>query len=269
MRRPIQLLASAGILICAAGAAGADVTISSAATQNMSCSNGVCAPTATSANLNVGDLETYLASGNVEVTTTGSGVEANDIAVSAAFSWSAANSLALDAHRSMTIGATIANDGAGGIGLTAYGAESGGISYVGGNITFAELSSTLTINGHPYTLADSIKSIASDIASSPNGRFALANYYDASGDGTYTSNPIPTVFVGIFDGLGNAISNLSITDPNDYVTEGLFLEVGRGGRISDVALTNATFRPSVAVMPAPVHWSATFPVRYHDVPPAE
>jgi hypothetical protein len=54
----------------------ADAAISTAATQNMSCASGVCAPTASDAVPNVGDLESLLASGNVEVTTTGSEVEA-------------------------------------------------------------------------------------------------------------------------------------------------------------------------------------------------
>jgi len=202
----------------------------------MSCSNGVCSPTATDAVLNVNDLENLLAAGNVEVTTTGTGVEANDIAVSTALSWSA-NSLALAAYRFMTIGATIADNGAGGIGLKAT--DPGHINYVGGNITFAELSSSLTIDGQSYLLANSIQSLAADIASAPAGRFALANGYDASGDGTYTSNPIPKIFGGVFDGLGNAISNLSINDPSDSVKEGLFYELAREGRISNVALTNA------------------------------
>ena len=47
--------------------ASADVTISAAATQNMTCTAGVCAPTASDAVLNVTDLENMLASGNVTV----------------------------------------------------------------------------------------------------------------------------------------------------------------------------------------------------------
>jgi len=52
-----------------AGGADAAVTISTAATQNMSCPGGVCSPTAASAVLNVNDLTTMLASGNVTVNT--------------------------------------------------------------------------------------------------------------------------------------------------------------------------------------------------------
>ena len=53
--------------LCLAPAAHAAVTISSAATSNMSCTSGVCSPTAANAVLNVGDLTTMLASGNVTV----------------------------------------------------------------------------------------------------------------------------------------------------------------------------------------------------------
>src|SRR5436853_2687270 len=85
----------------------ADVVISSDPTSNMSCSGGVCAPTATDAVLNVTDLENLLGSGNATVTTTGAGVQANNIHIAAAFSWSAANSLTLDAYQSITFSAFV------------------------------------------------------------------------------------------------------------------------------------------------------------------
>jgi hypothetical protein len=80
--------------------AHADVKISSGATANMTCSGGVCSPTAKNAILNVTDLENLLATGNVTVTTTGSGVQADNLDVNAAVSWAGANALALDAHQS-------------------------------------------------------------------------------------------------------------------------------------------------------------------------
>jgi hypothetical protein len=97
----MKLLAFAAPLACVAPTmAHADVTISSASTHNMSCSSGICAPTAKKAVLNVTDLETMLASGNVTVTTTGPGVQADNLDVNAAVSWAGANALALDAHQS-------------------------------------------------------------------------------------------------------------------------------------------------------------------------
>jgi hypothetical protein len=73
-RRALNCCAVIAPLTLMATAAHAAIAISSAPTQNMSCSNGVCAPTAKSAVLNVGDLETDLGAGNVTVTTTGAPV---------------------------------------------------------------------------------------------------------------------------------------------------------------------------------------------------
>ena len=95
----IRLPVIAAALALAAPGAHADVVISTAATQNMTCSAGVCAPTAASAVLNVGDLETMLASGGVVVTTTGLGVQADNIMIAAPFTWSSSNALALDAYQ--------------------------------------------------------------------------------------------------------------------------------------------------------------------------
>ncbi len=88
--------------------AQAQITISASPTENMSCSGGICSPTAATANLNTGDLENYLASGNLEVTTTGSGVQANDIVMEAGFNWTGASALALDAYHSVTFQSPVA-----------------------------------------------------------------------------------------------------------------------------------------------------------------
>src|SRR5580692_2661972 len=106
----------------------AAVTISAAATQNMSCSNGICAPTASDAVLNVTDLENLLASANTEVTTTGSGgVQAGSIDVDAPLSWSAANTLTLDAYDSIAVGKAVSIAGPGGLSLVTDDGGSGGL----------------------------------------------------------------------------------------------------------------------------------------------
>ena len=86
----------AGLVVALMGAlapAQAQITISASPTENMSCSEGVCSPTAASANLNTSDVENYLASGNLEVTTTGPGVQAGDIVIEAGFSWTGASAI--------------------------------------------------------------------------------------------------------------------------------------------------------------------------------
>src|SRR4051812_16633046 len=76
----------------------AAVVISSGATQNMSCSAGVCTPTAKKAVLNVGDLANLLAAGDVKVV---SDSAAKDIQFSAPLSWTSTSRLTLDSYRSI------------------------------------------------------------------------------------------------------------------------------------------------------------------------
>ena len=218
----------------------AAVTISTGTTQNMSCSGGVCQPTASSAVLNVGDLEGYLASGNVEVTTTGSGVEAHNLAVKATVSWSNGSVLSLDAHNALAVDSAVSITGLGGLVLTNSGNPRQLLFGRGGNVRFANVSGSLVINGTSYMLANSVKSLASAISANPSGAFALTNDYDAGGDGTYSGSPIlPNgTFEGSFEGLGHRISNLSIRG-NFYENVGLFSVVGQPGVLRDIALTDA------------------------------
>jgi hypothetical protein len=230
------LLSASAFLLGAITAAHADVVISTDPTSNISCSGGVCTPTAADAVLNVSDLESYLASGSLEVTTTGSGVQANNIDVTAPFSWSAANTLTLDAFRSVTVSAAVTDGGNGGLSLTTRdGGVRGGLTFSGGDITVANTSSALTIDGKSYTLVNSIAALAAAIAVNGTGRYALANNYDASGDGTYAHSPVAHTFTGTFEGLGNAVSNMTIRDKTDeYV--GLFKRLDRPGLIRDIGV---------------------------------
>jgi hypothetical protein len=201
----------AGTFVLFAVSARADVTISAGATRNMACAGGVCSPTAKRAVLNVTDLENLLASGNVTVTTTGSSnVQAHDIHIVAAVSWQSGSTLTLNANESIADDKSMAVEGTGSLAILTNDGGSGGVLSFGakGHVTFADLSSVLTINGTPYVLVDDIASLAGDIAANPKGDFALANSYDAKADGIYTASPIATTFSGIFEGLGNTISNL-------------------------------------------------------------
>jgi hypothetical protein len=218
--------------------ANAAVTISDDQTQNINCSGGICAPTAQDAVLNVSDLESMLASGNVEVTTTGSGVQADDIDVASATSWSSASALALDAYRSLSIGAPVLVEAQGGLSLTTNdGGKSGLLSFAnGGEVTFQNLSSQLLIDGESYTLVNSIASLAGGIAADPRGAYALANSYDAGNDGTYSESPVHTMFKGTFEGLGNTVTNLTIVSSVGK-NIGLFANL-HGATVRDTGLTN-------------------------------
>ena len=84
---------------------------------------------------------------------------------------------------------------------------------------------------------------------------AFANNYNAKKDGTYFSSPITTEFTGSFNGLGNAISNLSINDPNGDYFVGLFAEMN-GGSIANIRLLNENVQaPSASDVGGLVGWA--------------
>jgi hypothetical protein len=229
--------------------ATAAVTISTDATANMSCVSGTCTPTARKAVLNVGDLTNMLGSGNV-VVNTGTGLlaqQVQNIVVPTSFNWANASSLALDAYDSITINQPVADNGTGAVVLTTdYGGtrrwkeENGTLSFgKNGSLSFLGTSNSLTINGTPYALVNSIASLASAIAANASGSYALANNYDASADGNYRASPIPTTLTGNVQGLGNTISKLTLKVHGRGAKAGLFTSIG--GAVENLRLTNVHF----------------------------
>jgi hypothetical protein len=235
-----SVLLSAAALAAGSFSAAANITISNAPTQNMSCAGGVCVPTGATAVLNVTDLENLLASGNVKITTTGTGIQATDIRLGAKLDWSSSNTLSLDAYKSVSVDKPVSVKGNGGFAvITNDGGNKGEFSFgAGGHLTFANLSSSLAINGVNYSLVSNIGALATAITVDAGGAFALANNYDASRDGTYATPPVSTVFTGAFNGLGNTISNLTINDPVQNAYVGLFAETSGNASLSSVRLTN-------------------------------
>jgi len=106
-----------------------------------------------------------------------------------------------------------------------------------GRVSFLGTSNALTIDNNPYTLVSNIKTLASDIATNPSGFYALANNYDASADGTYFSSPIPTTFTGTLEGLGNAISKFSLSNPAEG-DAALFVRIDTAGTVAHFHLLN-------------------------------
>jgi hypothetical protein len=243
----LRVTCAAGFFIAMTGSAlspaGAAVTISSKITQNMNCVSGVCTPTAKDAILNVNDLTTMLANGNVEVNT-GSGKLAKkieDIVISDGFSWASSNSLTLDAYRSIAIDKAVSDAGSGAVVLTTDDGGSLGTLSFGpkGSLSFLSPSNSLTIDGSAYTLANSVSALAADIAANASGNYALSASYNAKQDGTYHTAPVATTFEGTFNGLGNTISHLSIHGMSDGLNLGLFAEIGTTGTVDSIRLTNA------------------------------
>jgi hypothetical protein len=230
--------------VCLAPAAHGAVTISSAATSNMSCTSGVCSPAAATAVLNVGDLTTMLASGNVTVNTgTGSlAAQVEDIVVAAGFNWTSANALTLDAYRSVTVTAPVADNGSGAVSLVTNDGGSGGylLFVSGGSLSFLGTANSLSINGAAYTLESTIADLAAAIRHKASGYYALSASYDAGRDRTYKAPPIKTKFKGTFTGLGNTISNLKITCKNTET--GLFAYVDTNGSINSLSVAGASIK---------------------------
>jgi hypothetical protein len=181
MRGHLAILAGASALFIAAPARAA-VVVSKQPTSNMSCSAGVCAPTAAKAVLNVSLLETLLASGNITIST--GGAEASDIIFDASLTWASGNTLTLDAYRSLTIDYPVSVSGAGGVTiLTNDGGTGGALSFPGkGSIGFLGLTNALSIDGATYKLENTIAGMASDIAANSSGNYALAAPYNAKSD---------------------------------------------------------------------------------------
>lgn len=105
-------------------AAQADLTISTNATSNIVCASGVCTPTKKGANLNVTQLQTLLASGNVKVTTASS--NANFIIIDAALSWASSYNLTLNSYKSVKVNNPVAVNGTGGLSVVLNDGSTGG-----------------------------------------------------------------------------------------------------------------------------------------------
>ncbi|HEY8698698.1 MAG TPA: GLUG motif-containing protein [Rhizomicrobium sp.] len=220
-------------LLAAAGVAQAAVDISSKPTKNMSCSAGVCSPTAKKGILNANDLVNLLQASDVKITT-GSG--AITIEVTASFSWVTPSRLTLDASYNVSIKAPIAVAGNGALTITSSDGIGGGqlLFFPGGTIDFWDLSSSLIVNGKSYVLVNDIEQLAANA----NGNVALARDYNASLDGTYLAPPISGIGDATLEGLGHAIANFSIRNKTGAAV-GLIGSLGSNGIVRDIGIANA------------------------------
>jgi filamentous hemagglutinin family protein len=177
---------------------------------------------------------------------------ARDIRVNAAITHGGASGgLSLAAAGAIVIDAPITVTGGGAVSLAARndfttidgfftvpaitfgGSRPGGSGSIVFQPNAAQASQALTINGESYTLLRSMADVQAigDGDPSFSGRYALAGPLDASG--TIYAGPVfgPTGFFGIVTGLGNAISNLTITGGGSVGLVGV-----NGGVVRDIAL---------------------------------
>jgi hypothetical protein len=217
------------------------LTITTAATRNVSFRHGVFRAIKKHATLNVDDLANALDSQDIVVTTgngTG-GTEHGDLHIEiTGLTWSSKHALTFDAYHSIFVDEPVTDAGAGGLILTTNDGGQGGMFRYGpgGYITISDPSNVLTINGQVYTLAEDLPTLAKNIAADPSGHYALAASYDASND-RYTGSPIAKTLTGAINGLGNTISHVEIGDTTPIDTAGLLRKVGKGGLVQDLRLS--------------------------------
>lgn len=188
------------------------------------------------------------------VVTTGDG----DIDIASQIAWNTNATLTISAYHSINVLAPIKVEGAGSLSLTSNTEGTDGALYFsGGHVVFSDVvdgttQGSLHINSNLYTLENNLGALTSGIANDQSGYFALADNYSAKGNGTYAAPPI-TTFSGMFEGLGNVISNVSISDSIDQ-NVGLFGT--NNGSICDVTLS----RVSVVSSGTPSGTSGAFAV---------
>ncbi len=209
----------------------------------------------TTSGIGASTLQSALGSGNISIQTSGTanGSDLGDIDVNANVAWNA-NKLTLTATNDVDINAVMTAGGTASLDLEPgshnvnVGFNSNG-SFMG-QVNFPGRSGTgfLTINGNSYTVINSLGAAGSTTGAdlqgmqgNLSGYYALGVNIDASATSTWNSSagfvPIGTAtpFTGVFDGLGNTISNLTINLP---ATSYVGFSGWNVGTISNVGLTN-------------------------------
>jgi hypothetical protein len=230
-----ELVCLAVLVLPAFSPAEAALTISSAPMANVTCAKAICTATAADAVLNVGRLQRMLAVENPKVV---SGSIAGDIVIAAALSWPSTHILTLDSYRSVIVNKPVAVTGTGGLTILTNDGGGPGGSFSFGNsadIAFWDLSSKLTIDGWPYTLVNDWATFIQTEGACDNSRhIALVASLNA-GTSVYLFPPIG--LCGSLEGLGNTISNLTMTgQPNNTI--GLFVVIGSNALVENLTFAN-------------------------------
>jgi filamentous hemagglutinin family protein len=245
-----------------------NITIQTGTTTGGTFSSGTFTAPSSNSILSVTDLQNALANASVTVSTGGAGSagsDAGNITVANALTWASGSTLTLSAYHSIAIDAGITISGGGGLALTTNNGGSGGTLTFGtgfgsaGSVQFTSAGNSgrsLTINSTAYTLVDTMAELdAIDAVSAVDGsaltrygaglagNYALAVPLTATGTtyttaliGTNSSGTSSTQFTGTFEGLGNTITGLTISNSTGNASIGLFGVVGAGGTVRDVGL---------------------------------
>lgn len=224
----------------ASGPAGAAVQISSDATNNVTCTAGVCTPSGSNPVLNVSDLTALLASSDVKIMTDSSN---SDIVIAASFTWASKHALSLDAMRGINFAMPVTLAAKAGLSIkTNDGGSGGDLQFAtGASVNLWDLKSRLTIDGKKYALLNNLHDLAAAVTKKPTLKYAFAADYDATQDGTYSASVVPGELDGVFEGLGHTIANLTVVSSPSITTclGGLFERADQGATVRDIHLANA------------------------------
>ncbi|HEI9711558.1 TPA: filamentous hemagglutinin N-terminal domain-containing protein [Serratia marcescens] len=188
-----------------------------------------------SANVNVADgatlnaltLESALKNSNVELVST-----QVDVAVSQQVQWQSANKLSLTAERAgIKINAPIKATGAGG--ALALNHKTGYSLNNDASVTLSGANAAFSVNGDDYKVVQNLAQLL-DINNDLNARYVLGN--TISDNSTIEAIGGDYSFNGAFEGLGNTIQGLHITDSGPFL--GLFNT--STGTISNLKLDSLT-----------------------------
>ncbi|WP_175942610.1 GLUG motif-containing protein [Burkholderia pyrrocinia] len=211
-------------------------------------------------------LSRNLGTTNVALTNT-----SGDLTVGDAVTWTNDNTLALTSKKgSVDLKQSLTASGAN-AGVTMNAAQQ---IRVGNKVTLTGENASLALNagsGHTLTNDDAVVTLSGRNASfsangeaygvihdlaglrgvdgNMNGRYVLGNAIDGKGAQFRSLGGNRAAFGGVFDGLGNTIGNLSVSNPGSP-TVGLFAV--NGGRISNLVLDKITARGLVGPVGSPV-----------------
>jgi hypothetical protein len=188
--------------------------------------------------LNVDDLATMLATGDATIKSTSLNP---DIEIDATFSWTSAHRLTLDAYSAIAFNDPVVVAGTGALTIsTNDGGSDGDFKFFKkGHVEFWDLTSSLIINGDQYTLVKSIQTFSRMIRGNHGAGLHIAQPKNWNVSKHHYSNaPLQADYEGTFEGLGNAISYLSINDTDIHDNEtALFEGLDRSGVLRDVTLS--------------------------------
>ena len=190
-------------------------------------------------------LSTQLGSTDMNIQTVADGSEGGDITITAPVSWSS-HTLNLSATRNINVKAALNASGSASLAMNYGGAVDYGLTGSGfaGKINFAGMG-TLAMNNHTYTIINSLAALEATNLTQYNQYYALGSDFSLSGLTAplhttidFSGAPYDDSSVNVtLDGMGHALSGLSMNRISSSSGTGLFGLIGTTGVLRNLGLT--------------------------------